>query len=320
MNEKSELKTLAKELHAPARKRFQTRQTVTLGINDLWQTDLVEMGTLPKYGNQNYRYILMVIDTFSKKGYARKLKSKTGPEVAGAMRSIIKEAGAAPRNIQSDEGKEYYNKHFKQLMKEHDINHYHTFSDKKAAIVERWNRTIKTRMWKKFTERNSTKWIDILDDIIADYNNAKHSTIKMAPNAVGKDDEDNIKMLLGVSKTSIAKAKFQVGDVVRINRYKNIFVKGYKPNWTEELFKVKKVKNTVPVTYLLEDLLGEEIEGSFYEQEMKRTKLPDFARIEKILARKKDRAGKVTKIKVRWLNYPSKFDSWEDPDIVEEFE
>lgn len=301
-------KILAKELHKPARKRFQTRKTVTLGINDLWQADLVDM---QKYStkNKNYKYILMVIDTFSKKGYARPIKNKGAIEVTNAFKSILKEAKDSPKNLHSDEGLEFFNSTFQDLMKLHNINHYNTFTKKKAAICERWNRTIKSMMWKVFTERNSEKWIDILQSLIDQYNNKKHGTIKMAPNQVNKSNEHQIKNILAVSKTSIKEPKFKINDIVRISIAKGIFTKGYTQSWTEELFKIIKVKNTVPWTYEIADLKGQKMKGTYYEKELQKTKLPDFKRIEKILKKRKNDHGQ-DEIFVKYIDYDNRFNEW----------
>lgn len=286
---------LASELHKPSRKRFQTRRTVTNFKNDLWQADLVQMDKLSKY-NKGYKYYLAVIDTFSKFGYAEPLKTKNMDEVAKAFEKILKanaSTNATPKNLSTDQGSEFFNRVFKGLMEKYKINHYHTFTDKKAAIVERWNRTVKGRLYRKFTERNSLNWIEILQDVINEYNNKKHSTIGMAPVDVNDSNSDLIRVKLTVSKTSIAKPRFKIGEWVRISKYKNIFEKGYLTNWTEELFKVVKIRNTVPIVYELEDELGEPVKGTFYELEMLKTEIPDYFRIDKILQRRKNKDGSV---------------------------
>ena len=163
---KDEQAQLASELHKPARKNYPRRQTITFGINDLWQADLVEMHELASK-NKKYNYMLTVIDTFSKQAFAIPIKNKTAQAVSQAFEGILKHR--KPNNLQTDQGKEFFNKTFQDLMKQHKINHYHTFSNKKAAIVERFNRTLKGRMWKKFTELNSHNWLDILDNLIKEY-------------------------------------------------------------------------------------------------------------------------------------------------------
>ena len=283
---------LAYELHKPSRKRFQTRRTVTTFKDDLWQADLVQMDKLSRY-NQGFKYYLAVIDTFSKFGYAVPLKTKNMTEVTEAFKKILTQSSRSPKNLQTDQGLEFFNKTFRRLTDEHNINHYHTYTDKKAAIVERWNRTIKSDLYRKFTELNTLNWIDILQRVVEDYNTKKHSTIGMAPNKVNESNSHLVRQRLAVSKTSIAKPKFKIDDWVRISKYKNIFEKGYIMNWTEELYQVVKVKNTVPKTYQLRDELGSPVLGSFYELEMQKTKIPDYFRIEKILQKKTNKDGSV---------------------------
>jgi L-rhamnose mutarotase len=309
-----EQKVLAEELHAPSRKRFQTRRTITLGIRDLFQADLVDMQQLSR-SNKGNKYYLAVIDTFSKMGYAEPLKSKSMKDVTEAMKKIIQRSGV-PKNLQTDQGLEFFNKEFKGLMKENGINHYNTWTDKKAAIVERWNRTVKNKIWKMFTEKNTTNWIDSLQHIVDEYNNKKHSTIKMRPVDVNKDNEYQVAQRLATSKTSIKDPKYKVGDFVRLSRYKNIFEKGYTGNWTEEIFEIVTVKNTVPITYKVKDMSGELLQGTFYELELKKTKIGDYYRIEKILQKKKMPNG-IVKLKVRWKGYDKKYDSWIDMEDTE---
>ena len=305
-----EQKILAEELHAPKRKRFPRMRTLTFGINDLWQSDLVDMQKLSRQ-NGGYKYILMVIDTFSKRGWARPLKSKHADSVVQAFESVLKQASSLPRvkNLQTDDGKEYMNSKFKTLMKEYGINHYSTFSQNKAAICERWNRTIKEKMWRKFDELNTKRWLDFLPDLIEEYNNSKHRTIKMVPNEVTSKTSGEVLERLSASKVGIIKPKFQVGDVVRLSNVKHIFEKGYTANWSEELFRVTRVRNSVPATYNLKDLLGEPMMGRYYEHEMKKTRIPDYFRIEKVLKKRHNPSGQE-ELFVKWKGHDPRFNSW----------
>jgi len=135
------------ELHKPARKNFKRRRITIKGLDDLWQADLAEMGNYAK-DNKNFKYLLVVIDCFSKFLWAKPLKNKTGPEVTNAMIAIFNESKRSCINLNTDQGTEFYNVHFKKLMQKHNINHYSTFTVKKAAIVERVIRTLKERLYK----------------------------------------------------------------------------------------------------------------------------------------------------------------------------
>lgn len=303
---------LSKELHRPKRRRYPTVSVITQSIDDLWQADLVEMGALASW-NKGFAYLLTVIDTFSKYGFARTLRSKAGKEVTEAFRDILLKSGRKPRNLQTDQGKEFFNSNFERLMKEMSINHYHTFSDKKASIVERWNRSLKHMMWKRFTHNNSYKWTHLLPGIIEEYNDRTHRTIGMTPNEVTLENSPQVlqRLTKKTAQHSRGKGVLKIGDIVRISRIKPIFAKeATSPNWSEELFRIIEVQQTRPVTYKLEDLLQEPINGTFYQQELQKTSIPEYARIEKVLSRKQVSGRKRYLIRVKWKGYSNKFNQW----------
>ena len=177
---------------------------------------------------------------------------------------------------------------------------YSTHNEGKSVVAERYIRTLKNKIYKHMTVISKNVYYDVLDDIVGKYNNTYHNTTKMKPIDVENDyfaeynEESNEK-----------DPKFKVGDHVRISKYKNIFAKGYAPNWSEEIFVVKKIKNTVPWTYVINDLNGQEIVGSFYEKELQKTNQKEF-RIEKVIRRKGN------KLYVKWEGYDNSFNSWID--------
>ena len=140
---------------------------------------------------------------------------------------------------------------------------YSTFNEGKSVVAERFIRTLKNKLHKHMTATGKKVYYDVLDDVVNEYNNTKHNTIKMKPKDVKNDnkreyiDEDNEKS-----------ARYNVGDRVRISKFKNIFAKGYTPNWSREIFIVDNINDTVPYTYNLKDLNGEEIIGSFHDREL----------------------------------------------------
>ena len=150
------------------------------------------------------------------------------------------------------------------------------------------------------TSTSKNMYFDKLDDIVDEYNNTYHTTIKMKP----IDVKDNT--YINTNKEINDKGpKFKVGDHVRISKYKNIFAKGYAPNWSEEVFFIKKVKNTVLWTYVINDLNDEKVTGTFYEKELQRKNQEEFT-FEKVIKRKGD------KIYVKWKGYDNSFNSWID--------
>ena len=166
---------------------------------------------------------------------------------------------------------------------------YSTSNEGKSVVAERFIRTLKKNIY-----------FDVLNDIVNKYNSPVHKTIKMKPTDV--TDDSYAEYNENFNKKD---PKFKVGDHVRISKYKNIFAKRYTPNWSEEVFVINKIKNTVPWTYAISDLNGEEITGSFYEKEFQKTSQEKF-RIEKILKRKGD------KLYVKWKGYDNGFNSWID--------
>ena len=257
--------------------------------------------------NKGYRYLLMVIDVFSKYGWIVPLKDKKGESVTEAFKSIFKE-GRRPQYLWVDKGKEFYNKNLKDLLEKNGIHMYSTENEEKSSVVERWNRTIKSKMWKQFTVQGNTMYLDMLPKILKQYNNTKHSSIKMTPvEASKKSNEGTVYFnLYGDTETLKHKPKFKVGDKVRISKYKrNVFDKGYTPNWTEEAFIVDKIQYTNPFTYKLKDLNDEEIQGSFYEPELLKAK-QDIFRIDKVIRRD----YKKKQALVKWKGYSDKFNSW----------
>ena len=171
----------------------------------------------------------------------------------------------------TDKGSEFISKNFKEVLKREGIQLYHTENEEKSRVVERWNKTMKNKMWKMFTANNNTVYWDKIAKLVDDFNNTRHSSIKMIPvNASKKENEENVFANLYGELIYLKpkKPKFAIGDKVRILQYKRkVFGKGFTPNWTEEIFTVDKVLTTKPVTYRIVDLMGEATEGSFYEQE-----------------------------------------------------
>ena len=249
----------------------------------------------------------MVLDVFSKYGWLIPLKDKKGETVTEAFKTILKE-GRKPEYLWTDKGKEYYNKHFKDLLEKNKITLYSTENEEKSSVCERWNKTIKTKMWKQFTVQGNTQYLDILPELVKQYNNTKHSSIKMTPTEASKKKNQGIVYfnLYGDMEQVSFKPKFKVGDRVRISKYKRkTFDKGYAPNWTEEIFTVDKIQYSNPITYKLKDLNYEEIKGSFYEPELLKAK-QDVFRIDKVIRRdyKKKRAL------VKWKGYSDDFNTW----------
>ena len=257
------------------------------------------MQLLSKY-NKGIRLLLCVTDIFSKYAWVVPLKDRKGINIVKAFQSILKQSNRKPNKIWVDKGSEFYNAYFKKWLRDNDIVMYSTHNEGKSVVAERFIRTLKSKIYKYMTSISKNVYIDKLDDIVDEYNNTYHTTIKMKP----IDVKDNT-YINADKEINNKDPKFKVGYRVRISKYKNIFAKGYMPNWSGEVFVIKKVKNTVPWTYVINDLNGEEITGTFYEKELQKTNQEEF-RIEKVIRRKGD------KLYVKWKGYDNSFNSWID--------
>ena len=295
---------LANELHKTIIRKFEERRVYSIFKDNIWGVDLADMQLLSKY-NKGIRFLLCVIDMFSKYSWVVPLKDKKGISIAKAFQIILKQSNRNPNKIWVDKGSEFYNAYFKKWLRDNDIVMYSTHNEGKSVVAERLIRTLKSKMYKYMTSISKNVYIDKLDDIVDECNNTYHTAIKMKP----IDVRDNT--YINTSKEVNNKdPKFKNGDHVRISKYKNIFAKRYMPNWSEEVFVIKKVKNTIPWTYVINDLNGEEIIGTFYEKELQKTNQEEF-RIEKVIRRKGD------KLYVKWKAYDNSFNSWIDKkDII----
>ena len=150
-----EIRKVVEELHKPARRNYSRRKYDIRNLDETWQADLVEMIPYSKE-NKGFRYLLTVIDIFSKYAWAIPVKRKSGQDVTAAMKSVFKQ-GCAPKNLHTDRGKEFYNSNFSNLMKEYNVNLYSTYSNIKASICEHFNRTLKNEMWKQFSLNGNYK-------------------------------------------------------------------------------------------------------------------------------------------------------------------
>ena len=218
---------------------------------------------MSKY-KKGIKYLLCAIDIFSKYAWVVSLKAKREIDIANAFQKIISEL-RKPNRIWVDQRGEFYNNVFKSFLKINNIKMYSTYNEGKSAVAERFIRTSKNKILKRMAAVSKNVYFNLLDDIANKYENAVHRSIKMKPinvtsNSYAEYNEDS----------NVTKPKFKVDDRVRISKYKNIFAKGYTQNWSEEVFVISKIKNTVPWTYVVSDLNGELITGSFYEKELQK--------------------------------------------------
>ena len=320
---------LALELHKQTRKKFKRRKVITQCVDSIWAVDLLD---LTRYAttNKNYKFLLMVIDTFSKYGWVIPLKNKTAQTVANAFDRLFLET-KAPQKLWSDKGTEFYNRLVEQVLKRYHVSLYSTENEEKSCIVERWIRTIMRWMYIYFDTHRHTEYINILPALIERYNNTKHRSIGCTPIEARKPEnyqkvydslypsarararapplknnpKEDYKTVLKNSK----KSAFQIGDQVRLSIIKNHFDKGYFRKWTEELFVIEKIKLTDPITYTVKSLNGEKIKGTFYKQQLQKSKQTEIFQIEKVIGKPRVRNG-IREVRVKWSGYGNEFNSW----------
>ena len=287
-------------LHKPIRRHFRRNRVIVGGIDYQWQMDLADMQSMQKF-NDGYRYLLVCIDVFSKYAWVVPLKNKTGLSLVEAFK---------PEKIITDQGTEFFNKHFKALLKDEDIELYNTYNETKASVVERLIRTLKTRMWRYFTAKKTMRYIDMLPDLVYSYNHSVHRSIKTTLADVTADNEKQVWRTLYDHNDDVkhVKYKFKIGDQVRISKMKRKFEKGYLPNFSKEIFTISKQVPRDPPVYKLRDYDGEELKGTFYDKELQKVIKSDDVYEVEIL--KKRGRGRNVQYFVKWLGYPNKFNSW----------
>ena len=254
---------LADERHKPIISKFNKRKVYSKFKDNIWGVDLADMQSLSRK-NKGIKYLLCAIDLYGKYAFVIPVKDKKGISIANAFNKIIKQSNRKPNKIWVDQGGEFYNNVFEKWLSDNDINMYSTYNEGKSVVAERFIRTLKNKLYKHMTATGKNVYYDVLDDVVNKYN-TKHSTIKMKP-----IDVKNNKRVY-IDEHNEKDSRFKIGDRVRISRYKNIFAKGYTPNWSKEIFIVDKINDTAPYTYNLKDLNDEEIIGSFYDKELQKS-------------------------------------------------
>ena len=304
-------KELAKELLRPKLHRFPRRKIFSPNVDRIWTMDLMVVEKYSKQ-NKNYKYILVVLDIFSRFAWGRPLKSKTGREVTDALSDIFTKCDRKPSRIWSDDGTEFFNSQVQGLLRKNGITLYSTFNEPKASIAERFIRTLRRKMEMHYIITQSTVWYNVLQNMIDEYNSDFHRSIGMSPNEAIEMENFSKVFYKQYSKSKIKASKkplLEVGDKVRISLHKRHFEKGATANWSEEIFEIVEViKNYNPVVYKLKDLADEDIDGGFYREQLQKTN-QEIYRIDKVL-RKRKLADGTNESLVRWSGYPVKFNSW----------
>jgi transposase InsO family protein len=305
-------------LHKQNRVKYSRTKTIVSGLNDQFQADLLSVENMAKF-NRKTRFILTCIDVLSKYAWAIPLTDKKGVSVYKALEKIFQERVC--NKLQSDKGTEFKCHHVQKLLKKLNIKFFSTEGDTKAAIVERFNRSLRSRMFKYMTSKNTRKYIDVLPQIMNGYNRAYHRSIKTSPNLVTRDNEIEVWKRLyypGIDETKQKKSRgfgtqppLRIGDYVRISKTRSQFSKPSSfPTWSHEIFKISKIINNIPITYELFDLNYSDIKGRFYREELQKVIVhnSDNYDIERVISRRGK--GKNRQLYVKWMHWPESFNSW----------
>ena len=294
-------------LHKPVRRKFLRRRIIVGGIDHQWQADLIDLQKLKK-DNEGYVFLLTCVDVFSKYAWVVPLKDKSGKSLVKAFQHIFDER--KPLKLQMDKGTK--NRLVQKLLRDLDVDFFTTENEEiKASVVERFNRTLKERLWRYFTKTNSTRYLDVLPDLVRAYNHTFHRSIARAPVEVSQKNQEDVwhRLYGGGGGGSDKRAKLKVGDRVRISKTRRVFKKGYLPSWTRELFTVHTVLRTSPVTYTIKDDHDEVLKGTFYEQELQKVGDKEEYPIEAVLDQYVTKKGQREYL-VKWLGYDASFNQW----------
>ena len=254
-------------LHFPIKTKFKRNPIVSKFINHIWFADLIEI--VDYKNNDDFKYILAVIDNLSKKGFAEPLKNKQGETVKKALLKIFRDSGTKPMILVTDSGTEFTNRSLKRYLNWRKIKHLILKDTTKASVVERWNQTIKNKLYKYLTAFNTMKFIDVLPKIVSNYNNTIHSRTKYKPNEVTEENQREVFRNLYRLKQTQEPGILSVGDEVRVILTRSKFDKGFKPNYSDEIFRIYKIYRTSPYyKYRIKDDKNRLVRGSYYSKEL----------------------------------------------------
>lgn len=309
-------KQLAYSIHKPARHKFVRNHTYVANIDQQWQADLADMQALASE-NDGYHYILTCIDILSRHAWTVPVKSKSSKDMLSAMKHLFRKARPRhPQRLQTDKGKEFFNTVVSDYLRTQNVHHFASQSDQKASVVERFNRTLKSRIWTYFTANNTKRYVNTLGDITSAYNNSVHRSIRMRPADVDNEQAAQkawyhlfYRATSGNSSKQRKPTTLPVNQRVRITKWKGNFEKGYMPNWSREHFTVSRHKQHPQSIYNIRDMSGEPIEGAFYNTELQpvtRNRLE----VERVLQHRGRRGSAQHQTLVKWRGWPDKFNHW----------
>ena len=238
----------------PPKKFYPTNKTNVYHIDDIWSSDILDLKDYGTNNNRGYRYVLVIIDNFSKFGWTVPLKNKNAQTIKDSFENILISSKRKPNLIETDRGKEFYNNIFQEFLNKNNIKLYSRNSSYGAVFAERFNRTIRDLLKRPVFEKGDGNWIDVLPKITKQYNNRIHSSTKLSPkDASLKKNEGFVHKNL-LDKRKKVKPKFQINDLVRVADLKKTFSKGDTTNWSYKLYKIKEIINDTLPSYKIDNL------------------------------------------------------------------
>ena len=301
-------------VHRQPVRRFRRSKVIVSGLYDQYDADLMSMESTASE-NDGYKYVLVVLDVFSRYAWMLGMRTKSNEECIKAFQTIFKNA-PFPKRMRTDRGTEFTGTPVRKFFEKNNVHLFFTNNETKANYAERLIKTVKKKIFRYFSAEKTRRWIDVLQEMVSSYNRTYHDSIRMAPKEVNKKNEKSLWWELYLSynipsRKGLPRFKFRVGDVVRTSVLKSKFEREYGERWTTELFRIRRrfYRQAQPL-YEIEDYAGEALAGSFYEPELRRVRLEkaDFFRIKDIL--KSRGSGSRKEYLVSWLGYPRKFNSW----------
>jgi hypothetical protein len=298
-------------LHFPVRRRLKRDFIFVTNIDEVWGVDLIDFKNIKQY-NDGITFVLVAIDILSKFCFVRCLPNKKSNTVRSALLDIFTSTGRKPLKCFVDKGTEFYSKESIDAFKREGIDFYSTENaDIKCSPAERMIYTLKLKLNRYFTHSGSYRYVDVIQDIVRNYNNSYHTSIHATPASVTEHNFLHVWRKLYSSKlkrTEQPKPKLSVGDRVRISRENHVFKKGTSRQWSREIFIISNILNRRPHLYVIRDLQDENIIGRFYSHELQKIIPPDFYKIEKVI--KTRGVGNKKELYVKWVGYSEKFNSW----------
>ena len=249
------IKIFINEIYSkPPRKNYATNKTDVYHIDDIWSLDILNLKDYGPENNRGYRYVLVVIDNFSKFGWTIPLKNKNAQTIKDSFENILTNSKSKPNLNETDRGKEFYINIFQDFLNKNIIKLYSRNSSYGAVFAERFNRTIRDLLKKIVFQRGDANWIDVLPTITKQYNNRIHSSTKLTPiQASLKKNEGYVYKKL-LDKRKKVKPKYEIGDIVRTADLKKTFSKGDTTNWSYKMYKITEIINDTIPSYKIDNL------------------------------------------------------------------